>query len=183
MTLKRQQGWSLRRDAIRCRGELISCEEEDPGSWPFSDKDPFVQRGCKAVELLYEVRKVIPRLADTPQREFRWGSVWNHLMLRLRRLGGHYFASPGVVQPSVRKPKPGCTPFVYQPLSTPSAQSADTARSNHAASIYCVRAGHPPTHPRVARGGCPSSRRASTGHARNSDEGFRPLVSGLPLLP
>lgn len=30
---------------------------------------------------MYEVRKVIPRLADTPQREFRRVFVWNHLML------------------------------------------------------------------------------------------------------
>jgi hypothetical protein len=71
MTLQRQRAWSLRRDAILCQGELNSSEEEDPGSRLFSDKDPFVQRGCKAVELMYEVRKVIPRLADTPQRESR----------------------------------------------------------------------------------------------------------------
>ena len=91
-------------------------EEKSTGSCIFSDKDPFVQRGCKAVELMYEVRKVIPRLADTPQREFRWRSVWNHLMLRIRRLGGQHFANSGVVQPPVCKPKSGCTPFGYQSL-------------------------------------------------------------------
>ena len=80
MTLRQQRGWSLRRDAIRCPGGLNSYEEEDPGSRLLSDKDPFVQRGCRAVELMYEVRKVIPRLADTPQREFRWVFVWNHLI-------------------------------------------------------------------------------------------------------
>ena len=59
---------------------------------------------------MYEVRKVIPRLADTPQRKFRWGFLWNHLMLVLRRLGSQYFANPGIVQPPVRKSKPGSAP-------------------------------------------------------------------------
>ena len=181
MTLRWQRGWSLRRDVIRCQGELNSYEEEDPGLGLFSDKDPFVKRGCKAVELMYELRKVIPRLADTPQREFRWVFVWNHLMLRLHRLGGHHFAHSGIVQPSVCKSKPGCTAFGYQPLSAHAAQSADTARSKHAASPCRVRAGYLPTHSRVAGRGCPSSRPGSAWHARDPDEGFHPLMSGLPL--
>lgn len=43
-----------------CPFLLLLTEQE------YRARDPLVERGCIAVELLFELRKAIPRIAETP---------------------------------------------------------------------------------------------------------------------